>query len=327
MALRQLRTEAGLSLRALGQAAHYDFSRISRVERGEHLIDTQYVPALDQALGTGGLLGLLRSLPPTTTPAPDPARRRERMTLPTGGLRVDDGDSVTLQLRTPDGRTVQVSLSRRDLGKLLAGGSAARDPAGRRGRPRRRPSGCPRCSAPRGGSTRRSSTTSAPCSQQHFTADKMLGPRATPPPGPRPDPRAGRAAPPHPAGHCRAHACGSSPSTPSSPAGSTRTPAIPPRRCAWSDRASQWAQAVGDYQMVAYMLIRKSNIACSTTTRSTSSTWPPPPASVPGALSPKLRRPGRPAGGPRLGAEPRRRPLPDRPRHSPPNCCATTPTT
>jgi hypothetical protein len=29
----------------------------------------------------------------------------------------------------------------------------------------------------------------------------------------------------------------------------------------WTDHASQWAQAIGDYQMVAYMLVRKSNIA------------------------------------------------------------------
>ncbi|HEX6074623.1 MAG TPA: XRE family transcriptional regulator [Micromonosporaceae bacterium] len=29
----------------------------------------------------------------------------------------------------------------------------------------------------------------------------------------------------------------------------------------WSDRAVQWAQAAGDYQMVAYLLVRKSNIA------------------------------------------------------------------
>ncbi len=66
LALRQLRTEAGMSQRALGRAAHYDFSRISRVERGEHLIDPEFVPAFDHALGTGGLLGLLRSLAPET---------------------------------------------------------------------------------------------------------------------------------------------------------------------------------------------------------------------------------------------------------------------
>src|SRR5262245_41022340 len=70
LALRQLRIQAGLSLRELGRRSLYDFSRISRVERGEHLIDPEYVPALDQALGTGGLLGLLRSL------APEPGRRR-----------------------------------------------------------------------------------------------------------------------------------------------------------------------------------------------------------------------------------------------------------
>lgn len=29
----------------------------------------------------------------------------------------------------------------------------------------------------------------------------------------------------------------------------------------WTNYASQWAQAIGDYQMVAYMLVRKSNIA------------------------------------------------------------------
>lgn len=28
------------------------------------------------------------------------------------------------------------------------------------------------------------------------------------------------------------------------------------------DRATQWAQSAVDYQMVAYLLIRKSNIAC-----------------------------------------------------------------
>jgi hypothetical protein len=37
-------------------------------------------------------------------------------------LHVDDGDSVMLRLQTPDGRTVQVSLSRRDLATLLAAG-------------------------------------------------------------------------------------------------------------------------------------------------------------------------------------------------------------
>jgi transcriptional regulator with XRE-family HTH domain len=43
-ALRELRIQAGLSLRELGQRSLYDYSRISRVERGEHLIDPKHVP-------------------------------------------------------------------------------------------------------------------------------------------------------------------------------------------------------------------------------------------------------------------------------------------
>jgi transcriptional regulator with XRE-family HTH domain len=37
--LRQLREQAGISLRELGRRCLYDHSRISRVERGEHVID------------------------------------------------------------------------------------------------------------------------------------------------------------------------------------------------------------------------------------------------------------------------------------------------
>src|SRR5690242_1302748 len=104
MALRQLRHQAGMSLRALGQAAHYDFSRISRVERGEHLIDARYVPALDAALRSGGLLGMLRSLVNEPTPDGAKAAAPGPTALPTGGLHTDDGDTVTLRLQTPDGR-------------------------------------------------------------------------------------------------------------------------------------------------------------------------------------------------------------------------------
>jgi transcriptional regulator with XRE-family HTH domain len=109
MALRQLRTEAGLSLRALGQAAHYDFSR---VERGEHLIHARYVAALDKALGTGGLLGPLRSLAPDDAgpSASTAALPAGLTTLPTGRLLADDGDSVTLQLPTPDGGTLPATV-------------------------------------------------------------------------------------------------------------------------------------------------------------------------------------------------------------------------
>ncbi|MGH3699026.1 MAG: helix-turn-helix domain-containing protein, partial [Pseudonocardiaceae bacterium] len=37
VALRHFRTQAGLSLRELGTRCHYDYSRLSRMENGEHL--------------------------------------------------------------------------------------------------------------------------------------------------------------------------------------------------------------------------------------------------------------------------------------------------
>ena len=43
LALRQLRTQAGLSLRELGKRALYDFTRLSRAERGEILIPERQV--------------------------------------------------------------------------------------------------------------------------------------------------------------------------------------------------------------------------------------------------------------------------------------------
>ncbi|MBG0569224.1 helix-turn-helix domain-containing protein [Actinoplanes aureus] len=117
--LNHLRTEAGLSLRALAAKARYDHTRLSRAEHGEHLPAADWVKDIDTALHAGGLLNLLHSLAPADTSA-----SRGRTALPLAGLRVDDGqsDSVTLQMQTPDGRTVQVKLSRRQLGELMATG-------------------------------------------------------------------------------------------------------------------------------------------------------------------------------------------------------------
>jgi hypothetical protein len=56
----------------------------------------------------------------------------------------------------------------------------------------------------------------------------------------------------------------------------------------WSDRATQWAQAVGDYQMVAYMLIRKSNIALLDDDAANVVDLAAAARKVPGPLSPKL---------------------------------------
>jgi len=56
----------------------------------------------------------------------------------------------------------------------------------------------------------------------------------------------------------------------------------------WSDRATQWAQSAGDYQMVAYMLIRKSNIACLSDNATTVIELAAAAQDVPGGIDPKI---------------------------------------
>ena len=279
LALRQLRTKAGLSLRALDRASHYDYSRLSRVENGEHLIDLAYVPAIDAAVGAGGLLVFLRSLA-QDEPGPGPK------TLPNARLRVNDGDSVMLELRTPDGRMVRVSLSRREFTQLLAGGAL-------------------RAVLPAGiGDLDQAERVSTVLHQprrvdpqvldyfttllaEHFTADKMLGPRHLLGPvhaqidvldGLRRHARPGTAEPllrllaqyAEFAGWLHQDT-------------GDATAAM-----YWSDRATEWAQAVGDYQMVAYLLVRKSNIALLDDDATAVVELAAAASRVPGPVSPKL---------------------------------------
>jgi len=56
VALRQLRRQAGLSLRELGRRALYDYTRLSRAENGEILIPAEKVRLLDEVLHADGLL-------------------------------------------------------------------------------------------------------------------------------------------------------------------------------------------------------------------------------------------------------------------------------
>src|SRR5690606_538934 len=56
----------------------------------------------------------------------------------------------------------------------------------------------------------------------------------------------------------------------------------------WSDRATEWAQAVGDYQMVAYLLVRQSNIALLNDDATTVVELAAAARRVPGPISPKL---------------------------------------
>jgi len=253
LALRQLRTEAGLSLRALGKAAHYDYTRLSRAERGEHLVDPDVARALDRALQTGGLLGRLRSLEPPVAPARGRAPALPRTTFGDG-----PGDTVKLELRTADGRTVQVSLTRREFAQLLGSGALhAVLPAGvtdldQADRLSHSLSGS-RVDPEVLGYFQRLLT-------EHYTADKMLGPRQLL--GPvmaqldvldtlRRTVRLGDTQPVLQLLTQYAEFAGWL----HQDGGDLRA------AMHWSDRASQWAQAAGDDEMVAYMLVRKSNIA------------------------------------------------------------------
>jgi hypothetical protein len=56
----------------------------------------------------------------------------------------------------------------------------------------------------------------------------------------------------------------------------------------WSDRATEWAQAIGDYQMVAYLLVRKSNIALLDGDPGNVIDLAAAARKVPGPVSPKL---------------------------------------
>ncbi|BEL05761.1 hypothetical protein Q0Z83_039520 [Actinoplanes sichuanensis] len=256
VALHHLRTEAGLSLRALAVQARYDHTRLSRAEHGEHLPAADWVKDIDTALHAGGLLTLLRSLAPASLSTP-----KGPTALPLADLRVDDGpsDSVTLQMHTPDGRTVQVKLSRRQLGELMAGGllhtmlpAGVTDPD----------------QADRVAKVIAEEHPVDPevlsyfdrLLTEHFTADKMIGPRqllGTTLAQVRVLDQLRRTASPdttEPLLRLLAQ-YGEFAGWLQQDLGDTTAARH------WSDRASGWAQAAGDYTMVAYLMIRKSNIA------------------------------------------------------------------
>ncbi|MDG4760434.1 helix-turn-helix transcriptional regulator [Micromonospora sp. WMMD710] len=252
--LHHLRTEAGMSLRTLAAQARYDYTRLSRAEHGEHLPATEWVQGIDTALNAGGLLKLLRSLAPAEVA---PAKRRT--ILPLAGLHTDDGDNVTLELQTPDGRTVLVKLSRRQLGELMASGLLRTVlPAGVTD-----PDQVDRVAKVLAGENAVDSQALEYFGRllnEHFTADKMLGPRqliGTTLAQIRVLDRLRRTAlPDNTAPVLRLLAqYGEFAGWLHQDLGDTTAARY------WSDRASQWAQATGDYATVAYLMIRKSNIA------------------------------------------------------------------
>jgi transcriptional regulator with XRE-family HTH domain len=252
-ALRMHRTNAGLTLRELGKAIHYDHSRLSRVENGEHLPALNYVRAIDAALGTGTLLTELREM--ATQASATAADVAMGTVLP--GL--DDPQTTTVEVRMPDGRVMRMSITRRQLGELLAAnGFLAMLPTGmfnpdetaRFQHAVRRPR---EVDAQVGGYFLR-------LLDEHYTADKMLGPADLLP---------------------VVHAQITTLDRLRRDAQPAVRTALTPVQCQYaeflgwlyqdagdtaaamhhSDLASELAQISGDPNMIAYMLIRKSNIA------------------------------------------------------------------
>lgn len=252
-ALRTQRTHAGMSLRDLGRNIHYDHSRLSRAENGEHLPALSYVRSLDAVFGTGELLTTLRGL------AEQADRDRSTVQLETVLPGEDDPQTVTVELQMPDGRVMRVSISRRQFGELLAaGGFMAMLPGGmfttdetdhlRRA-----------ISRPRDVDARVADYF-VRLLDEHYTADKMLGPADLLPVAHAQMAtldRLRREAKPHvrhlltPVQSQYAEFLGWL----HQDAGDMHSALY------YSDRAAELAQVTGDKQMIAYMLIRKSNIA------------------------------------------------------------------
>ncbi|MFC0862428.1 helix-turn-helix domain-containing protein [Sphaerimonospora cavernae] len=250
--LRHLRTQAGLSQRALGRAALYDHTRICRAEQGEILIPVEQVQALDTALRASGLLVALRA-------AADAA---PVSVLSAGQAGIHDGEPVMLDMQTADGRTVRVTISRRDFAHLLATGALG-------------------SVLPALGNTEEAQRVARAIDEparvdaqvidyfrrvlaEHYAADKMLGPRSLL----RPVlaqidvldelRRGARAAQVEPLLQVLAQYA--------EMAGWLHQDLGEVHAAmTWSRRAAEWAQVAGDDQMASYMLVRQANIACALT--------------------------------------------------------------
>jgi hypothetical protein len=250
LALRQLRAQAGLSLRELGKRALYDYTRLSRAERGEILIPEHQVQVLDDLLRGGGLLVALR---------------RGAASVPGGVVvshcSVADSGPVILEIRLPGGGSITMSLSRRQFAQILATGALGSVLPGTRTREH---------------ASRAARAVDEPARLDgevlsyfqraldgYYRADKMLGPRRLI--GPvlaqidvLDDLRCG-ARPPYADPLLRILArYGEMAGWLLEDSGDLDAAAD------WSRRAGAWAQCAGDTNMAAYMLVRQANIAALT---------------------------------------------------------------
>ena len=253
LVLRYFRNRTERSLRELGKLALYDYSRISRAENGEILIPVEQVRVLDKILDADGLLVALRQ-----AAEPQPCTPALGLAVVGGDL---DSEPVILELRMPDGGSLPVTISRRQFTQLLTSGAlasllpGATDPenAQRLIRAIDQPA---RLDDDVLGYFRRMLA-------EHYTADKMLGPHRLL----RPvlaqievmDDLRKSAQAPHvePLMQVLAQYAEMA-GWLHQDAGSLDAAAQ------WSRRATEWAHCAGDQEMVAYMLIRQSNIACLT---------------------------------------------------------------
>jgi transcriptional regulator with XRE-family HTH domain len=247
LTLRQLRAQAGLSLRELGKRALYDYTRLSRAERGEILIPERQVQVLDDMLHAGGLLVALRH----GAAAPVPG-------VIAGHCSVAGSGPVILEIRLPGGGSITMSLSRRQFAQLLATGALSSAlPASRNAEDAARAARVLDEPARLDGEVLSYFRWAL---DEYYRADKMLGPRRLI--GPvlaqidvLDDLRRG-ARPPYADPLLRILSrYGEMAGWLLQDSGDLDSAAN------WSRQAGEWAQCAGDVNMAAYMLIRQANIA------------------------------------------------------------------
>ncbi|RBQ17219.1 XRE family transcriptional regulator [Spongiactinospora rosea] len=247
LVLRQLRTNAHLTQRQAAELARYDRGWLGRAERGQYLLPEHQAAALDEAFDARGLLVELRRT----------ADRAHSSHLSARLAGAGEGGQVMLVFQA-QGRSVQVTLSRRDLARMLAAGvlSSAMpglDNADQAQRVAEAIDTPARVDTEVIGYFRRVLT-------EHYSADKMLGPRSLLKPvlaqiGVLEDLRRG-AAPAHvePLLQVLSHyaeMAGWLHQDLGRLADAER----------WTRRAAEWARVAGDDNMAAYALIRLANIA------------------------------------------------------------------
>lgn len=276
MALRQLREQAGLSLRELGRRSLYDYSRLSRAENGRILIPEAQVRVLDDALGAGGLLVALRQgANATTVPG-----------VIAGRSTVTDGEPAILEVHLPGGGSITMRLSRRQFGQLLAAGTLTAAVPGASN-----PDEASRVSRVVGEEDARVDAEVlgyfTRTLSEYYRADKMLGPRhligtvlaqIEVLDSLRRNVRPAQAEPLLRVLSQYSEMCG----------WLFQDSGDLDAAASWSRQAAEWAQCAGDWNMAAYMLVRQANIAVLSDDRAAVVQLAGAARRSPGPVDPKL---------------------------------------